>query len=148
MNKILVCDDEEEIVEAIKIYLEEEEYQVCTCYNGEDAMKILKENEICLVLIDVMMPKLDGISVIRQIRKISPVPIIVISAKSQSTDKIIGLNAGADDYITKPFEPLELVARVKSHLRRYMKLDNKREETIQINGLIIDDKAKKSIYRW
>lgn len=143
MYHILVADDEKEIVEAIKIYLEEAEYQVFTCLDGEKALEILKKQEIHLVLLDIMMPKIDGITLAREIRKISSVPILFLSAKSQSIDKITGLNAGADDYITKPFEPLELVARVKSNLRRYLKLGNVvEEENIIIDGLCINDKTK------
>ena len=125
MYHILVVDDEKEIAESIRIYLEEEGYKVTECFNGEDAMKHLQKEEIHLILLDIMLPKKDGLSVAREIRKISSVPIICISAKSETTDKIIGLNAGADDYITKPFEPLELIARVKSSLRRYTKFDHK-----------------------
>lgn len=143
MYNILVVDDEKEIADSIRIYLEEEGYKVYECYDGEKALKVLKQEEIHLILLDIMMPKLDGISVAREIRKINPVPIIFISAKSQSTDKIIGLNAGADDYITKPFEPLELIARVKSNLRRYTKLGNiVQKDSIVIDGLVINDKTK------
>lgn len=113
MYNILVVDDDKEIADSIKIYLEEEGYNVFECYDGEKAIEILKKKDIHLVLLDIMMPKIDGIAVAREIRKTNSVPIIFISAKSQSIDKIIGLNAGADDYITKPFEPLELIARVK-----------------------------------
>lgn len=143
MYNILVADDEKEIADSIKIYLEEAEYNVFECFNGEEVIELLKKEEIHLVLLDIMMPKIDGITLARQIRKINSVPIIFISAKSQSTDKITGLNAGADDYITKPFEPLELVARVKSNLRRYMKLGNiKEDESIIIGGLSINDRTK------
>ncbi len=143
MYNILVVDDEKEIADSIKIYLEEEGYKVSECFDGEKAIKMLQKEEIHLVLLDIMLPKKDGISVAREIRKISSVPIICISAKSETTDKIIGLNAGADDYITKPFEPLELIARVKSNLRRYTKFENKIEEqTIVIDGLLINDKTK------
>ena len=132
MYNILVVDDDKEIADSIKIYLEEEGYNVFECYDGEKAIEILKKKDIHLVLLDIMMPKIDGIAVAREIRKTNSVPIIFISAKSQSIDKIIGLNAGADDYITKPFEPLELIARVKSNIRRYTKLGN----------LIENDKTK------
>ena len=143
MYNILVVDDEKEIVEAIKIYLEDEGYNVFPCYDGQEALKLLKNNKIHLILIDIMMPNLDGINATRQIRKISSVPIIMISAKSQDTDKIMGLNVGADDYVTKPFNPLELVARVKSNLRRYVKLGNIPEEnSIVIDGLEINDNKK------
>lgn len=142
---ILVCDDDKEIVEAIEIYLQQEGYQVFRAYDGEDALKILKEEEIHLLIIDVMMPKLDGIRAALKIREESSIPIIILSAKSEDTDKILGLNVGADDYITKPFNPLELVARVKSQLRRYTKLGNAVENgqaVYQVGGLAINDELK------
>ena len=142
---ILVCDDDKEIVEAIEIYLQQECYQVFRAYDGEDALKILKEEEIHLLIIDVMMPKLDGIRATLKIREESSIPIIIFSAKSEDTDKILGLNVGADDYITKPFNPLELVARVKSQLRRYTKLGNAVENgqaVYQVGGLAINDELK------
>lgn len=142
---ILVCDDDKEIVEAIEIYLQQEGYQVFRAYDGEDALKILKEEEIHLLIIDVMMPKLDGIRATLKIREESSIPIIISSAKSEDTDKILGLNVGADDYITKPFNPLELVARVKSQLRRYTKLGNAAENgqaVYQVGGLAINDELK------
>ena len=142
---ILVCDDDKEIVEAIEIYLQQEGYQVFRAYDGEDALKILKEEEIHLLIIDVMMPKLDGIRATLKIREESSIPIIILSAKSEDTDKILGLNVGADDYITKPFNPLELVARVKSQLRRYTKLGNAAENgqaVYQVGGLTINDELK------
>lgn len=142
---ILVCDDDKEIVEAIEIYLQQEGYQVFRAYDGEDALKILKEEEIHLLIIDVMMPKLDGIRATLKIREESSIPIIILSAKSEDTDKILGLNVGADDYITKPFNPLELVARVKSQLRRYTKLRNAVENgqaVYQVGGLAINDELK------
>ena len=142
---ILVCDDDKEIVEAIEIYLQQEGYQVFRAYDGEDALKILKEEEIHLLIIDVMMPKLDCIRATLKIREESSIPIIILSAKSEDTDKILGLNVGADDYITKPFNPLELVARVKSQLRRYTKLGNAAENgqaVYQVGGLAINDELK------
>lgn len=142
---ILVCDDDKEIVEAIEIYLQQEGYQVFRAYDGEDALKILKEEEIHLLIIDVMMPKLDGIRATLKIREESSIPIIILSAKSEDTDKILGLNVGADDYINKPFNPLELVARVKSQLRRYTKLGNAAENgqaVYQVGGLAINDELK------
>lgn len=142
---ILVCDDDKEIVEAIEIYLQQEGYQIFRAYDGEDALKILKEEEIHLLIIDVMMPKLDGIRATLKIREESSIPIIILSAKSEDTDKILGLNVGADDYITKPFNPLELVARVKSQLRRYTKLGNAAENgqaVYQVGGLAINDELK------
>lgn len=143
MQKILVVEDEKEIAEAIKIYLEEEGYEVIICLNSEKAISPFKQNEFQLVLLDIMMPKVDGITLARQIRKTSSVPIIFISAKSESTDKITGLNAGADDYITKPFEPLELIARVKANIRRYCKLgSNVENDNLRIDGLEINNKTK------
>ena len=142
---ILVCDDDREIVEAIEIYLKQENYQIYKAYDGEEALKILKEEEIHLLIIDVMMPKLDGIRATLKIREESSIPIIILSAKSEDTDKILGLNVGADDYITKPFNPLELVARVKSQLRRYTKFGNVAEngkEIYQVGGLSINDALK------
>ena len=142
---ILVCDDDREIVEAIEIYLKQENYQIYKAYDGEEALKILKEEEIHLLIIDVMMPKLDGIRATLKIREESSIPIIILSAKSEDTDKILGINVGADDYITKPFNPLELVARVKSQLRRYTKFGNVAEngkEIYQVGGLSINDELK------
>lgn len=121
---ILVCDDDKEIVEAIEIYLMQEGYNVEKAYDGIQAVEIMKNKKIDLMIIDVMMPKLDGIRATLQIRKKSRVPIIILSAKTEDADKILGLNVGADDYVTKPFNPLELVARVKSQLRRYTTLSS------------------------
>lgn len=121
---ILVCDDDKEIVEAIEIYLMQEGYDVEKAYDGIQAVEIMKNKKIDLMIIDVMMPKLDGIRATLQIRKESRVPIIILSAKTEDADKILGLNVGADDYVTKPFNPLELVARVKSQLRRYTTLSS------------------------
>ena len=143
MYQILVCDDEKEIVQAVKLYLEAEGYRVFSAYDGEAALEMLKKEDIHLVLLDVMMPKLDGISAARRIREISAVPILMVSAKSEDADKILGLNMGADDYITKPFNPLELVARVRSNLRRYTALPGiARHNLLQIGGLVIDDDRK------
>ena len=122
MAKILVCDDDKEIVEAIDIYLTQEGYQVLKAYDGEEALKVLSKEEVDLLVIDVMMPKLDGIRATLKIREQNNIPIIILSAKSEDADKILGLNVGADDYVTKPFNPLELVARVKSQLRRFTQL--------------------------
>ena len=119
MYNILVCDDDKEIVEAIEIYLSQEGYHIFKAYDGVEALNILKKNDIHLLIIDVMMPKLDGIRATMKIREYSGIPIIILSAKSEDVDKILGLNIGADDYVTKPFNPLELVARVRSQLRRY-----------------------------
>ena len=142
---ILVCDDDKEIVEAIEIYLQQEGYNILKAYDGEQALAMLKENEVHLLIIDVMMPKLDGIRATLKIREESSIPIIILSAKSEDSDKILGLNIGADDYITKPFNPLELVARVKSQLRRYTKLGNAAETSqavYTVGGLMINDDLK------
>ena len=141
---ILVCDDEKAIVDAIEIYLKQEGYNVLKAYNGEEALKILDENEVHLILLDIMMPKMDGLKATIKIRENLNIPIIILSAKSEDTDKILGLNFGADDYITKPFNPLELVARVKSQMRRYTSLGSIAEKTniIKIGGLELDKEAK------
>ena len=128
MINILVCDDDKEIVDAIEIYLTQEGYQIYKAYDGQQAIEILEQEDIHLLLIDVMMPRLDGIRATLKIRETSSVPIIILSAKSEDSDKILGLNIGADDYITKPFNPLELLARVKSQVRRYTKLGTIAEE--------------------
>ena len=119
MYNILVCDDDREIVEAIEIYLSQEGYHILKAYDGVEALNILEKEHINLLIIDVMMPRLDGIRTTLKIREKNSIPIIILSAKSEDADKILGLNVGADDYVTKPFSPLELVARVKSQLRRY-----------------------------
>ena len=145
MNRILVCDDEKEIVDAIEIYLMQEGYQVVKAYSGEQALEAMKNQEIHLLIMDIMMPGMDGIRATMKIREKSSIPIIFLSAKSQDADKILGLNIGADDYITKPFNPLELVARVKSQLRRYTKFGNMAVESSRIyqaGGLIINDDTK------
>ena len=130
MYNILVVDDDKEIVESIQIYLKNEGFKVYKAYDGLQALDILLEEEIHLILMDIMMPKLDGIKATIKIREEKNIPIILVSAKSEDTDKIIGLNIGADDYITKPFNLLELIARVKSNLRRYVTLGNYNNETI------------------
>lgn len=145
MYNILVCDDDREIVEAIEIYLTKEGYNVIKAYDGIEAMELLEKNDIQLLLIDVMMPRLDGLRTTLKIREYSSIPIIILSAKSEDSDKIIGLDVGADDYITKPFNPLELTARVKSQLRRYTKLGTMAEpkkNVYTIGGLEIDDESK------
>lgn len=142
---VLVCDDDKEIVDAIEIYLQQEGFDVVKAYDGEQALEAMKTNKIDLIVIDVMMPKMDGIHATLQIRKESSIPIIFLSAKTEDADKILGLNVGADDYVTKPFNPLELVARVKSNLRRYTQLGNAVEEDQQVfsvGGLIINDDLK------
>ena len=145
MTNILVCDDDKEIVDAIEIYLQQEGYQIYKAYDGEQAIKVLKEMNIQLLIIDIMMPRLDGIHATLKIREFSSVPIIFLSAKSEDTDKILGLKMGADDYITKPFNPLELVARVKSNLRRYTQLGSLNVENnalYQVGGLCMNDDTK------
>ena len=141
MYNILVCDDDREIVDAIEIYLTQEGYHVLKAYDGMQAIQMLEREEIQLLIIDVMMPKLDGIRATLKIREKSSIPIIILSAKSEDVDKILGLNIGADDYVTKPFNPLELVARVKSQLRRYTKLGNlpadDGENVYQVGGLLV-----------
>jgi DNA-binding response OmpR family regulator len=144
--KLLVCDDDREIVDAIEIYLEQEGFEVEKAYDGEEAISILKKEKIDLMIMDIMMPKLDGIRATLQIRKESSIPIIMLSAKTEDTDKILGLNVGADDYVTKPFNPLELVARVKSQLRRVNVLSTQNsgnENSFQVGGLLIQDELKK-----
>lgn len=146
MMNILVCDDEREIVDAIEIYLSQEGYNILKAYDGIQAVEMLEKDEIHLLIIDVMMPRLDGIRATLKIREKSAIPIIILSAKSEDVDKILGLNIGADDYVTKPFNPLELVARVKSQLRRYTKLGNMAVEdgnnVYQVGGLSINDDLK------
>ena len=142
---ILVCDDDKEIVDAIEIYLIQEGYKVEKAYDGEQALEILHNKKIDLMVIDVMMPKLDGIRATFQVRKTSSIPIIILSAKTEDADKILGLNVGADDYVTKPFNPLELVARVKSQLRRYTTLSSSTQgdAIYEAGGLVINDDLKK-----
>ena len=146
MYTILVCDDDKEIVEAIDIYLSQEGYRILKAYDGLQAVQMLKQEEVHLLLIDVMMPRLDGIRATRKIREYSSIPIIILSAKSEDVDKILGLNIGADDYVTKPFNPLELIARVKSQLRRYTKLGTMAEIAEQAvytcGGLMVNDDLK------
>ncbi|MGN1205212.1 MAG: response regulator transcription factor [Lachnospiraceae bacterium] len=146
MANILICDDDKEIVDAIEIYLKNEGYRVFKAYDGEEAIRILKAEDIQLLIMDVMMPKLDGIHATLKIREYSSIPIIMLSAKTEDTDKILGLNVGADDYVSKPFNPLELMARVKSNLRRYTKLGNmisgEESNVYRIGGLTINDETK------
>lgn len=145
MSAVLVCDDDKEIVDAIEIYLSQEGYQIYKAYDGEQALEILGHEDIQLLIMDVMMPKLDGIRATLKIREYSSIPIIILSAKAEDSDKILGLNVGADDYIAKPFNPLELVARVKSNLRRYTSLGSLHGEgkaLYQVGGLMINDENK------
>mgnify|MGYP005886088067 CR=1 FL=1 len=151
MPTILVCDDDKQIVEAINIYLTGEGFNVIKAYDGYEALELLEKNEVNLMIVDVMMPGLDGIRTTLKVRETSSIPIIILSAKSEDTDKILGLNIGADDYITKPFNPLELVARVKSQLRRYTQLNpnsasrEKANNEITIKGMTINKDNHKVI---
>lgn len=144
---ILVCDDDKEIVEAISIYLKQEGYDVIPAYNGKEALKLMKESEVHLVVLDIMMPELDGIHALLKLREDSSIPVILLSAKSEDVDKILGLNVGADDYMTKPFNPLELVARVKSQLRRYTQLGGMEQgnDAVLVNGAITMDRDQKIV---
>ncbi len=144
MYNVLICDDEKDILSALRIYLESEGYRVLEATNGIEALEQFEKEEIHLVLMDVMMPKMDGIQAMVEIRKKCNVPVILLTAKSEDTDKILGLTVGADDYVTKPFNPIELQARVKSQIRRYMLLGGGTmpKETIKIGGIELDDKSK------
>lgn len=144
MYNVLVCDDEKDIVSALKIYLTSDGYQVYEAYNGKEALQVIRTQEIHLVLMDIMMPEMDGIQTMVEIRKMSNVPVVLLTAKSEDTDKVLGLTVGADDYITKPFNPVELQARVKSQIRRYMLLGsgNSVTGTLKIGGIELDDKSK------
>lgn len=145
MNRILVVDDDRDIVAALEIYLTTSGYQVYKAYNGREALAVLKESPVDLVLMDVMMPQMDGIAATQKIRENSNVPILFLTAKSEDVDMIHGLNVGADDYITKPFKPMEVLARVKSHLRRYTQLGGqvKSQDTISVGPICLDDGAKR-----
>lgn len=146
MYRILVCDDDKEIVDAIEIYLKQEGYEILKAYDGIQALKMIQEDEVHLLLIDIMMPKMDGIRATLKLRESSQIPVIILSAKSEDTDKILGLNIGADDYITKPFNPLELIARVRSQIRRYTSFGSinqtKESECYRSGGLWIDNDRK------
>lgn len=144
MYNILVCDDEKDIVSALKIYLTADGYQVFEAYNGKEALEIIKNQEVHLVLMDIMMPIMDGITAMTRIREFSNVPVILLTAKSEDTDKILGLTVGADDYVTKPFNPVEVQARVKSQLRRYMLLGGgqTKQDNLVIGGIELDDRTK------
>ena len=150
MYNVLVCDDDKEIVKAIKIYLSKEGYKIFEAYNGKQALKVMNEEEIHLVILDIMMPEMDGMEVASKIRKNKSVPIIMLSAKSEDYDKVAGLNIGADDYVTKPFNPIELIARVNSQIRRYTTVGsfvNKKEEgsVYKSGDLIINDDTKQVV---
>ena len=141
---ILICDDEKDIVSALKIYLEAEGYRTFAAANGREALAILDREDIHLVLLDIMMPVMDGVSALAKLREFSNVPVILLTAKSEDTDKVLGLNVGADDYVTKPFNPVELQARVRSQLRRYLHLGGGavRESVISIGAVTLDDGSK------
>lgn len=148
MYSILVCDDDKDIVAAIKIYLESEGYGVITAYDGKEALEKLSAEDVHLVLMDIMMPVMDGISAMVEIRRRSNVPVILLTAKSEDTDKVLGLNVGADDYITKPFNVVEMLARVRSQLRRYMQLGGSTgaaadSSVLELGNISVDDKCKK-----
>ena len=145
MYNILICDDQPDIVNALKIYLAPEGYRLFEAHDGAEALGIVREQEVHLVLLDIMMPKMDGITATARIREFSNVPIILLTAKSETEDKVLGLNVGADDYVTKPFVPVEVLARVRSHLRRYDRLGAKPAAdsgAITIGGIVLDDRAK------
>ena len=145
MYNILICDDQPDIVNALKIYLAPEGYQLFEAFNGKDVLEILRKQEIHLILLDVMMPVMDGITATAKIRETSNVPIILLTAKSETEDKVLGLNVGADDYITKPFVPVEVLARVRSQLRRYAKLGScpaHAQQSITIGSITLDDPTK------
>ena len=145
MYNILICDDQPDIVSALKIYLKPEGYRLLEATNGQEALEIVRKEDIHLILLDIMMPRMDGITATAKIREFSNVPIILLTAKSETEDKVLGLNVGADDYITKPFVPVEVLARVRSQLRRYAKLGSRPEEQpgmLTIGGITLDDRTK------
>ena len=145
MYNILICDDQPDIVNALKIYLNPEGYKLFTAYNGAEALEVVEKEDIHLVLLDVMMPKMDGITATAKIREFSNIPIILLTAKSETEDMVLGLNVGADDYITKPFVPVEVLARVRSQLRRYAMLGSRVQETqgiLNVGGIVLDDGTK------
>ena len=144
MANILICDDERDIVSALKIYLSSEGYTLFEAYTGREALEVVKKHDIHLILMDIMMPEMDGISATAKLRETCNVPIILLTAKSEDTDKVLGLNMGADDYITKPFNPMEVLARVRSQLRRYTSLGGMEQKPnrIVIGGIALDDDTK------
>ena len=141
---ILICDDERDIVSALKLYLDDENYKLFEAYNGKEALEIVDNNEIHLLLLDIMMPKMNGLETLATLRKDKNIPVILLTAKSEDTDKVLGLNIGADDYVTKPFNLIELLARVKSQIRRYTKLgaQNNNENILKVGEIILDDSKK------
>ncbi len=144
MYNVLICDDQPDIVNALKIYLSAEGYQLFTAYDGQEAVDTVKKHTIHLVLLDIMMPKMDGITALAKIREFSNVPVILLTAKSETEDMVLGLNVGADDYVTKPFVPVEVLARVRSQLRRYAQLGSRvqEDETLTVGSISIDDREK------
>lgn len=143
MENILVCDDEKDIVHALKIYLTAEGYRVFEAYNGAEALALLESEDIHLILLDIMMPQMDGITALASLRETHNIPVILLTAKSEDSDKILGLNVGADDYVTKPFNPVEVVARVRSQLRRYFTLGgSSKTSALSVGGIVLDDDAK------
>ena len=147
MAKILICDDDADIVAALKIYLASPDYELFTASTGREALESIRENDIDLVLMDIMMPEMDGLAATARLREDFNIPVILLTAKSELSDKVLGLNVGADDYVTKPFDPIEVQARVRSHLRRYMRLGGRMEpepkkDVITIGGVELDDAAK------
>ena len=145
MYNILICDDQPDIVNALKIYLAPEGYKLFEAYTGEEALEMVRSGDFHLILLDIMMPRMDGITATAKIREFSNVPIILLTAKSETEDKVLGLNVGADDYITKPFVPVEVLARVRSQLRRYAQLGSRPEQqpgTLTIGGVVLDDRTK------
>ncbi len=144
MYRILICDDQPDIVNALKIYLTPEGYELYEAYNGQQAVELCKEKQMDLILLDVMMPVMDGIAATAKIREFSNAPIILLTAKSETEDKVLGLNVGADDYITKPFVPVEVLARIRSQLRRYARMDARADDaqTLTIGGISMDDRTK------
>lgn len=144
MFHILICDDEKDIVSALSIYLGAENYKIFTAFSGEEALEVVAQNDIHLILMDIMMPQMNGITAMTKLRETCNIPIILLTAKSEDSDKILGLNMGADDYITKPFNPVEVIARVRSQLRRYATLGGmeKKSSQIKIGNIVLDDEAK------
>lgn len=144
MYNILICDDEKDIVSALKIYLASDDYNLYEAYDGREAIEIIEKNDIHLILLDIMMPGMDGMQVLNTIRRERNTPVIFLTAKSEDTDKILGLNVGADDYVTKPFNPVELLARVKSQLRRYMVLGSVKikDDILRAGDIELDDRAR------
>ena len=148
MYNLLLCDDDHDIVSALDIYLSAEGYRLFHAYNGREALELVQKEEIHLILMDIMMPGLDGIAATARLREGSNIPVILLTAKSEDTDKVLGLNVGADDYVTKPFNPVEVIARVKSQLRRYAVLGGipRKEQTLAIGGIVLDDETLSLIH--